>query len=122
MDDVVADVADHEGLASLSRHELRPWRLWLPRFAEVGELADVVDFHLAGVLAHLASSRLEPLDQLGAADDDARGWLAVGEDRLVGGNVDDRLGEGVRGFLRKVVPDTALDPAMPPYRPENLPA
>ena len=53
---------------------LRPWRLWLPRFAEVGELADVVDFHLAGVLAQLASSCLEPLDQLGAADD-ARGWL-----------------------------------------------
>ena len=32
------------------------------RVAEVGELADVVDFHLAGALAHLASSGLEPLD------------------------------------------------------------
>src|SRR6266516_5893768 len=81
MDDVVASGADHERLASFTRHELRPRRLWLPRFAEVGELANVVDFHLAGVLAHLASSCPEPLDQLGAADDDARGWFAVGEDR-----------------------------------------
>jgi hypothetical protein len=82
MDDVVAERADHEGLASFTRHELCPWRLWLPRFAEVGELADVVDFDLAGVLAHLASSCLEPLDQLGVADDDAWGWCAVGEDRF----------------------------------------
>ena len=81
MDVVVAGRADHEGLASSSRHEVRPWRLWLPRSAEVGELADVVDFDLAGVLAQLTSSCLEPLDQLGAADD-ARGWLAVGEDRF----------------------------------------
>ena len=64
MDDVVAGGADHEGLASFTRHELRPWWLWLPRFAEVGELADVVDFDLAGVLAPLASSCLEPLDEV----------------------------------------------------------
>ena len=68
----MASGADHERLASFTRHELRPWRLWLPRFAEVGEFADVVDFHLAGVLAHLASSCPEPLDQLGAADDESR--------------------------------------------------
>ena len=54
MDDVVAGGADYESLASFTRHVLRPWRLWLPGFAEVGELADVVDLDLAGVLAHLA--------------------------------------------------------------------
>jgi hypothetical protein len=34
----------------------------------VGEFADVVGFHLAGVLAQLTSSGLEPLNQLRAAD------------------------------------------------------
>jgi hypothetical protein len=81
MDVVMAGGADHEGLSSLSCHELGPWRLWLPGFAEVGELADVVDFHLASALAHLTSSGLEPLDELRAADD-ARGWLTVCEDRV----------------------------------------
>jgi hypothetical protein len=59
MDVVMAGGADHEGLASFSCHELGPWRLWLPGFVEVGGLADVVDFYLAGVLAHLASSCIE---------------------------------------------------------------
>ena len=82
MDTVMAGGADHEGLSSLSCHEFGPWRrwLWLSGFVEVGELADVVGFHLAGALAHLTSSCLEPLDELCAADD-ARGWLTVGEDR-----------------------------------------
>lgn len=31
--------------------------------AEVGELADVVDFHLAGLLADLADIREEPCDE-----------------------------------------------------------
>ena len=56
MDVVMADGADHEGLASFSCHELGPWWLWLSGFVEMGELADVVDFYLAGVLAHLTSS------------------------------------------------------------------
>ena len=47
----------------------------------MGELGDVVGFHLAGALAHLTSSCLEPFDELCAADD-ARGWLTVGEDRV----------------------------------------
>jgi hypothetical protein len=46
----------------------------------VGELADVVNVHLAGQRAHLAPSRQEPGDQLFAGGGD-RGWLAVGEDR-----------------------------------------
>ena len=79
MDVVMAGGADHEGLASFTRHELRPWWLWLPRFAEVGELADVVDFYLTGVLAHLTSSRLEPFDQLPTVND-ARGRFAVDKD------------------------------------------
>ena len=77
----MAGGADHEGFASFSCHELGPWRLWLPGFVEVGELADVVDFHLAEVLAHLASSRVESFDQLLTADD-ARGWFAVEKDRV----------------------------------------
>jgi hypothetical protein len=62
MDKVMAGGADHESLSSLSCHEFGPWRLWLPGLAEVGELADVVDCHLAGALAHLTSSGLEPFD------------------------------------------------------------
>src|SRR6476659_3450306 len=81
MDVVMAGGADHEGLASFSCHELGPWRLWLPGFVEVGELADVVDFYLAGVMAHLASSCLEPFDPPPTTDD-ARGALAADQDRV----------------------------------------
>jgi hypothetical protein len=81
MDEVMAVGADYEGLSALSCHEFGPWRLWLSGFAEVGELGDVVGFHLAGALAHLALSRLEPCDELCVAGD-ARGWLTVGEDRV----------------------------------------
>jgi len=38
----------------------------------MGKLADVVDLHLAGVLAYLASSRLESTDEFLAADDGVR--------------------------------------------------
>jgi hypothetical protein len=65
----MAGGADHEGFASFSCHELCPWRLWLSGFVEVGELAGVVGLHLAGALAQLTSSGLEPLDELRAA-----GW------------------------------------------------
>ena len=81
MDVVMAVGADYEGLSALSCHEFGPWRLWLPGFAEVGELGDVVGFHLAGALAHLTSSCLEPLDELCAADD-VRRRFTVGEDRV----------------------------------------
>src|ERR1700716_84597 len=58
------------------RHELRPGWLWSSRSGEVGEFADLVDFHRGPVFAELAPARLEPGDQLLAADGD-RGWLAV---------------------------------------------
>jgi hypothetical protein len=51
----MAGGADHEGLTSPFDHEFGPPWPWLPRFAEVGELADVVDFHHAGVLAQARS-------------------------------------------------------------------
>ena len=102
MDDVVAGGADHEGLAAHPCHELRPWRLSLPGLCEVGELADVMDFHIAGVLAHLASSALEPLDELGTADD--RGWLAIDDDRVALPSKGDATEEGGQWF-----PAGALD-------------
>jgi hypothetical protein len=81
VDGVVAGGADHEGLSPLSRHQFRPQRLWLSRFAKMGELADMVNFDVARVLARLASSSPEPFDQL-LATDDARGWFTVGQDRF----------------------------------------
>jgi hypothetical protein len=38
----VAGRADHEGFASHSGHEFRPFRLWSPWLGEVGEFPDVV--------------------------------------------------------------------------------
>ena len=78
----MAGLADHKGLASPFGHECHPRRLRPSRLVEVGELADVVNFDLAGVLAHLTPSRSEPVDQLLAAEGD-RGEFAVGEDRVL---------------------------------------
>ena len=64
----MAGVADDEGFASPFCHERRPRGLvGLSRRAEVGELADLVNIHLAGVPAHLAPPREESTDQLLAA-------------------------------------------------------
>ncbi|HET6919827.1 MAG TPA: hypothetical protein VFI46_10225 [Jiangellaceae bacterium] len=54
MDEFVAGGADHEGFAASFGHEFCPCGLRLSRLVEVGEFADVVDVHRAGVLAHLA--------------------------------------------------------------------
>jgi hypothetical protein len=51
VDALMAVRADHQGLAPATCHELRPFRLWLPVPGEVGELADLVDFHLPSLLA-----------------------------------------------------------------------
>jgi hypothetical protein len=50
VDVAVAGGADHEGFASPVGHGLGPLGLKRPGLTEVGELADVVDFHLAGLL------------------------------------------------------------------------
>jgi hypothetical protein len=64
----VAGAADHEGLAPPHRHQPDPGRfLPPPWFVEVGEVADVVDFHVVRRPAHLAPARDEPADQLVAA-------------------------------------------------------
>ena len=64
VDVAVAGGADHEGFAPPVRHGLRPLGLERSGYAEVGELADVVDLHLAGLLADLAGIREEPGDEL----------------------------------------------------------
>src|SRR6266516_262210 len=80
----MAGRADHEGLAPHRRHELCPRGLWSPRSGEVGELADLVCLHLCPVFADLAPAGPEPFDQLVAgAAAGGRGWLAIGEDRLL---------------------------------------
>jgi hypothetical protein len=73
--------ADHEGLPAHGGHEVRPRGLWLSRFGEVGEAADLVDFHRAVALAPLTPAGQEPGDQLFAAG--GRDWQAVIEDRLL---------------------------------------
>ena len=64
VDGVVAGGADHEGLASLGRHERRPLRLAWPGLPKAGQLADLVHQHLARVAAQLAPPCQEPVDQL----------------------------------------------------------
>jgi hypothetical protein len=73
--------ADHEGLAPSACHQLRPFGPWLSRLAEIGELSDLMDAHLARVPADLAPVRQEPGNQLLMADD-ARDRETVGEDRV----------------------------------------
>jgi hypothetical protein len=56
MDGAVAGDTDHECPSPPSLPSAPPMAAVLPRLAEVGEFADVVDFHVAGVRAHLVSS------------------------------------------------------------------
>jgi hypothetical protein len=80
VDGLVAGGAGHEGLPAHGGHELGPRGLWPSRPGEVGEFADLVDFHPGTLVAPLAPPGAEPDDQLPAAG--GRGGLAVGEDRL----------------------------------------
>ena len=73
--------ADHEGFAVSYGHEICPRRP-VPGSSEVGELCDVVDFHLVNASACLAPSGQEPGDQLLAFGVD-RGQPTVGDDRLL---------------------------------------
>jgi hypothetical protein len=82
VDEVVAVAANQEGLASPVGHDLRPRWLWPSRPCEVGEFADLRDFHGRPLLVPFASARQEPGDQLLAADRD-RDWSAVGQDRFL---------------------------------------
>lgn len=81
MDRGVAVSADYEGLSAPFGHELVPYGLRLSRSLQVGERADVVDIHRAGLLAQFTPSGLEPGYQLFSADGD-RARDAVGEDRV----------------------------------------
>jgi hypothetical protein len=81
VDGVVAGGADHEGLAPFPGHEVRPLGLWPSWPGEVGELADLMNFHHGPLLAPLAPGREEPADQLLAAGG-GQGWLAVIKDRF----------------------------------------
>jgi len=78
VDAVVAGAADHDGLVSSFRHQLRPRWLWLSRCGEVGEFPDVVDVQLARLCAGLAPSGQESCDQILAADG-ARDRFAVAQ-------------------------------------------
>ena len=81
VDGLVAGTADHEGFPAHPGHELRPPGLCPSRPGEVGELADLVDFHVGRRLAVLTPPGAEPLDQLLAAG--GRVGKAVGDDRLL---------------------------------------
>src|SRR5258707_12263665 len=83
MDAGVAGFADHEGLASPPRHDLRPlgW-VGLSGLVEIGELADLADAHLVRLPAELAPSCEGPMYQL-LASGGGRDWFAGGQDRVV---------------------------------------
>ena len=83
MDAGVAGFADHEGLASPSRHDLHPlgW-IGLSGLVEIGELADLVHADLVRLPAELTPSREEPVDQLFAAGG-CQDWFAVPQDRVL---------------------------------------
>ena len=77
----MAGRADHEGLPAHGGHEVRPLGLRPSRPGEVGEGADLVDFHRGALLTPLAPACQEPDGQLLAAG--SRDGLAVGEDRFL---------------------------------------
>src|SRR3954466_13316770 len=64
MDMVMAGGADHKGFASPGRHCLGPLGLERSGYAEVGQLANVVDLHVVRLLAYLARIREESGDEL----------------------------------------------------------
>lgn len=64
VDVVVAVGADHEGLASSFGHDSSPPGGF--GSVEFLQVTDVVDFHLAYVLAELALTLLQPVDQFPA--------------------------------------------------------
>lgn len=80
VDEIMAGRADHEGLASLTCHELYPLGLVRPRVAEIGQAAELVYVHRVRVLAELAPPAAEPTEQLLARVGDL-GRGSIGEDR-----------------------------------------
>jgi hypothetical protein len=56
--------ADHEGLSASSCHKGGPPGLGWSVGVEVGQLADVVDLHMSGLLAEFALAFEESGDQL----------------------------------------------------------
>src|SRR3974377_2435488 len=80
MDGVMAFRADHERLAPPFHHEPSPSGLFRSGFAEIGELADLVNCHAARLPANLAFSPEQPQGQLFAGIGDPF-RNAVGEDR-----------------------------------------
>ena len=78
---LVAGDADHEGFPAHPGHELRPSGLRPSCPGEVGELADLVDFHVGQRVAPLALSCPEPDGQLLAAGGQV--GKAVGDDRFL---------------------------------------
>jgi hypothetical protein len=83
VDGLMAGGADHEGLAVHPGHELRPSGLSPSCPYEVGELADLVDFHGGQRVAPLAAPGPEPDGQLLAAGGQV--GKAVGDDCLIRG-------------------------------------
>ena len=81
VDGLVAGDADHEGLSAHPGHELRPPGLRPSCPCEVGELADLVDFHVGQRVAPLAAPCPEPLSQLLAAG--GRDGKVVSDDCLL---------------------------------------
>jgi hypothetical protein len=83
MDAGVAGFADHEGLVSLSRHDLHPvgW-IGLSRLVEISERSDQVHTYIVCWPAELASAREESVGQLRAARG-CRDWFAVPQDRVL---------------------------------------
>jgi hypothetical protein len=68
MDVVMAHTAEDQRLPPSRRHESNPIRRRFPSLmVQVGEFADVMDFHVFRGAARFASVRQKPLKQLGAS-------------------------------------------------------
>lgn len=61
VDDLVAGLADNEGLAPFPGHEGRPRGLAWFWCSELGEFGDLVDSHRGALPAQLAPARAEPV-------------------------------------------------------------
>ena len=109
MNVLVAAAADHEGLASSHGHEVHPGGFVRPAgLVEIGEFADVVNLQVPRVLADLAASGDEPMDQL-VASGAGHDRPLVGEDGCVCPPERDPAEAGDQWFPASIAFDGDLD-------------
>src|SRR5688572_23967462 len=114
MDELVAAVADHQGLPTPFGHLLYPYGLVRTGLDEVGELMDVMYLDAIHSPAQLASSLQQPLDQLLVGIERPM-RLAVDDDRRLLPFESDPA-EPCDQRLPAVADDAGLEARAPPIR------